>query len=285
MKCLPLKKFSAPDVNFHIPPDKEFTIAIWTTFVRNNEHLLHYDGSPLRLTANSLNASYHDTLKIINPLKSLTNKMTLENIQQELSLEFSDLLQHTTTSPNFTYTSFDNTYQLISGLLYIERKQGLKILLPKSLEGLFIAFSHLSSAHGGVARMTAILHPYYFLNKYDKIRHLAARCYSCSLVNKTNRKEILGTYPIPTHMMETICLDLMESLNTQEGYSHILVIVCALTKFVFAFPLKDKTSLISYNTVYFRFFGSVFFLPTTTQHSYTNLSLPSYKFGMYAALY
>ena len=124
----------------------------------------------------------------------------------------------------------------------------LRCKLPYLLEGSLIAYSHLSLNHAVYEKMNAALFPFYFANKSGKIKHLTSRCYACALQNINTKKHVLGTFTIPEYPFQTICLDLLEK-PSNNGYSHVLIVVCPLTNFLLTYPLKSKKS----NMVVFSF--------------------------------
>ena len=121
-------------------------------------------------------------------------------------------------------------------------KDFYKILLPTNLIGILLSYTHLLG-HKGIKRMLAELESYHFENKYSTVRKFIRCCYACFLSHKSSRKQKLGVYPTPEFPMQEVCVDLIESLNPVNGYSHILVCLCALTDFVILVPLKSKSAV------------------------------------------
>ena len=242
LERLPIQNFDIPGLNTFIDPEQEFSLNEWKAFVQKHEHLLKYTTNNIPVTVNALTQAIKNVNKLLDPLKALKHKMSHENIALQQKWEFQGIINKLVTQPDLVYTYLDHKYQLIAGVLYIFIQDEQKIMLPQSLEGTFLAFFHLSLNHAGITKMTAALFPYHFPQKYKKIRHLTSRCYSCSLQNQSTHKMILGSYPIPSYMFETASMDLIESLPTNAGYSHILLIICPLTKFTLLYPLKDKTA-------------------------------------------
>ena len=106
----------------------------------------------------------------------------------------------------------------------------------------------------GVLKMSSLLAPFYFPRKLHKIKHLCSRCFPCTLTNPQTRKHLMGSFPLPSYMYETVVADLAESLPPSNGYSHILIMACPLTNFITCFPLKNKTA----TTVAFHFQYGIF---------------------------
>jgi hypothetical protein len=146
------------------------------------------------------------------------------------------------SASNFEFTeqhvSDPVTYKLFDGLLMV-RKDGFKILVPPSLVGPLLAHYHLAG-HKGVTRMMMELQNYYFVNMYSTVRSFVTSCYSCFLSTKSSKKEKIGVYPVPTRPLEEVFVDIMENINPIKGYSHLLIMLCALTDFTIIVPLRSK---------------------------------------------
>ena len=90
--------------------------------------------------------------------------------------------------------------------------------------------------------MSALMFSFYFPQKLEKIKNLAARCHPCALNNMNNKKHKSGMYP-------------------SGGFQHLLIIVCGLSGFIRVYPLKSKTSeKILFHIVYdiFQYFSVKF---------------------------
>ena len=107
--------------------------------------------------------------------------------------------------------------------------------------GMLLSYTHLLG-HKGITRMLSDLESYYFENMYTVTKNFIQCCYSCFLTNKGTKKTKIGIYPTPSYPFEEITLDLAESLNSINGFSHLLIIQCAFTDFVIIVPLKTKTA-------------------------------------------
>ena len=67
-------------------------------------------------------------------------------------------------------------------------------------------------------------------------------CYLCFLNHGSSRKSKLGNYPVPNFPFEEVSVDLAESLNTEGGPLHLLIVQRVLTDFILIYPLKGKTA-------------------------------------------
>ncbi len=62
-------------------------------------------------------------------------------------------------------------------------------------------------------------------------------CYECFLTHKSNRKNILGTYPTFKHAFEGASMNLAENLNKVRTFKKFV----NSTEFSPIFPMKTKT--------------------------------------------
>ena len=123
-------------------------------------------------------------------------------------------------------------------------KEG-RIYIPKILEGVLLAYLHLTSGHSGHEKLLGKLRESYFImHDNDKVRRFTSQCQSCLVTNAlTGRKMALGMFPMPSHPFHTIYLDILENLpGNHLKINNLLIASDALSKNVYVFPLKDKTS-------------------------------------------
>ena len=240
---LPLKELKIENLDNLIDPNKEFTIEEWKQFVNDNQKLLIIPEQPSnQVSVSSLTTIENSMKNVLDPLEHLHKRMSYENIIKEQEKEFKSILNFLVTQPDMEGTKLGKSYKIENGMLYSFENEQLRVLLPETLEGIFIAFIHLSHNHLGVKGMTSALKYFDFPQKTKKIKQLAERCYACSLQNVSTRKNVLGFYPTPEYPFQFIHLDLMENLPANRRYEHILLVVCPLTKFLMCYPLRDKTS-------------------------------------------
>jgi hypothetical protein len=116
-----------------------------------------------------------------------------------------------------------------------------KIYLPTCMIGLLLSFTHLLG-HKGITRMMCDMESYYFDKKYTITKRFIRSCYACFLSHKSSRKNKLGVYPLPNRAMQEVSVDLAENLNKVNGYSHLLIVRCALSGFTLVLPLASKSS-------------------------------------------
>jgi len=178
----------------------------------------------------------------VKPLQLLQEKLEKPKIVECQKREFTKIYEACLASPNFEASIQENnqihTYKLIADLLMV-KVDFFKILVPPSLVGVLLSYTHLAG-HKGLARMLAELNSYYFPNLNTITRNFIQGCYSCFLNNKGNRKSKIGIYPTPTYPFQEITMDLAENLNPINGYSHLLITQCVLTDFTVIIPLRSK---------------------------------------------
>ena len=276
MKRLPLQNYGVQDLIANIDETKNYSIKEWIEFVHENQHLLKYT-EPKQIKADvlALNNTAKNIAKLLDPIKTLNIKVSHSQIAAEQKKEFKHIIEMLIQQPELESEIENHKYKLISGVLYMLQDDMFLIKLPQKLEGALLAFTHLSLNHAGFARMEAALYPYCFPNKTGKIRHLAQRCYACTLQNATTRKHVLGSFPIPEYIFQTVCLDLLENLPLNQHYSHILLMVCPLTSFLLTYPLRKKTSdMVTFHFLFniFQLFNIKYFLADNgPAFSHTNI--------------
>jgi len=243
-----LDRFNIKDVkvtDFYAElPKCEFTLPEWIRFVEDHPEYLtiNNSNSPKKL-ALSIEKGISNVTDIITQTDILKQKLSRSEIVRFQKIEFEDIYTNCLASQDFEYSpnpAEPLKYKLISDLLMIF-EEFYKILLPPSMIGLLLSHTHLLG-HKGLNRMLADLQNYSFPNKNTVTKRFINCCYSCFLSQIGNRKTKIGIYPTPTYPLQEISMDLAENLNAINGYSHLLLVQCALTDFVIIVPLKSKTS-------------------------------------------
>ena len=264
IKRIPLGNYAVPELDQYLDFSKTFSILEWKDFVNKNLHLLKVISmDPTNKVVLSLNKTVQDMNKLLEPVNALKKRLSFENIAVQQKLQFNHIITNCLNSDNQTFTCDNKQYVYKNGLLYCHDHGVQRIVIPKSLEGLMIAHYHLAYAHAGLAKMSALMFSYYFPQKTDKIKNLAARCHPCALNNMNNKKHKSGSYPLPQNVFTTVFADLAENLNPNAGFQHLLIIVCALSGFIRVYPLKSKTSeKILFHIIYdiFQYFNIKFFV-------------------------
>jgi len=242
---LNIKEIKIIDFYEHLPKPN-FSLPEWIEFVEQHPEYLtvnSQNNSPQSITL-AINKGLENIKETVTPLEILKEKLTRANIIQKQKQEFSDLYSNCLASENFEYTTEHEKnpvkYKLVSDLLMID-ENFYKILMPPSMVGLLLSYTHLLG-HKGLTRMLADLESYSFKNKYTVTKRFVNCCYSCFLSQTGNKKSKIGIYPTPTAPFQEISMDLAENLNPIHGFSHLLIVQCQLTDFTIIAPLKSKTS-------------------------------------------
>ena len=194
--------------------------------------------------AMSIRQGIENIKDIVTPLDILKERLSRAEIIKNQKKEFSKIYTACLAGEDFEYTDIHHPskfkYKLVSDLLLIF-DNFYKILLPPSMIGLLLSFTHLLG-HKGISKMMADMDSYYFETKYSITKKFIKCCYACFLSHKSSRKSKLGVYPIPSRGMEEVAVDLAECLNKVNGFSHLMITKCALTNFTLIHPLQTKTA-------------------------------------------
>jgi hypothetical protein len=246
-----LQKFNLQDVvirDFYDElPKVEFSLIEWVNFVEDHpEYLTVNTPTPdkLKAIALSINKGLENVQSVLTPLEILKNKFSRAAIISAQKQEFEKIYTLCLASKDFTLDidlpTITHKYKLVSDLLMIYEDY-YKIYVPNSLIGILLSYTHLLG-HKGLNRMLADMQSYYFENMYTVTSNFIQCCYSCFLTNKGNKKTKIGIYPTPSYPFEEITLDLAESLNSINGFSHLLIIQCVFSEFVIIIPLRTKSA-------------------------------------------
>jgi hypothetical protein len=173
--------------------------------------------------------------------KLLFSRTRREILIKDQKIEFKEIIAKCLQSKDFTIPHKGGKFQLQEMLLMFLTESGEeKVVLPPSLFGFVISCYHLLSTHDGVKKMTHTLSHYYIPNLNNLLTPYLSSCYACLVTNKSKSSKI-GHMPILRPGL-VVHIDLIESLNPNKGYKHILVCVDAFSKYVLAHPIKAKTT-------------------------------------------
>ena len=217
-------------------PKHDFSLIDWINYVGSHPEYLTINQSyhpnkkeretDLKAVALSISRGIENIKEIMSPIEILKERLSRANIIQAQKKEFSQIYENCLASQDFIY-DFESPdqkpikYRLFSDLLFIILDEP-KILIPPSMIGLLLSYTHLLG-HKGLKRMLADLNPYYFPKLYTITKNFIECCYSCFLTNKGNRKSKIGIYPTPSYPFEEVIMDLAENLNTvsEIGRAHV----------------------------------------------------------------
>ena len=246
---LGLPRFAvSDDLIKDIPVSQSFTVSEWEQFVQENPNYLSI--KPETPTFRNLTASLGRMIRNLEehmrPVSALASRISHENIIKHQRQTEPQLYETCLTSKDFIYLTSENdvpsTYKLSNGLLLKVTDHGARILLPKTLTGLFLAYHHLTGGHAGLRKMVAVMEPYYFPSKLKAITQFVASCYTCQLQNQGVKGNKLGAYPCFEYPFQAINLDLAENLTKSHRYEHILLVSDPVTDYLLTFPIRNKSA-------------------------------------------
>ena len=234
----------APEINDSSAPEPDYVTKIIDRWGTQAENELDLISSPKRVqdknkTKSSFQSNpYKFQYSLAKLLFAKTRREILIKFQKE---EYKDIYDKCKNSENFSITAPRGIYKLQEMLLFHIGNAGEeRIVLPPSLQGYVIAIYHLITHHGGVKQLIFSLSHYYIPELVKLLRIYLSSCYSC-LVNNSSKTAKVGHVPLfrPGYVLH---VDLIEALNPNKRFNHILVVVDAFSKFVLAHPIKAKTT-------------------------------------------
>ena len=102
---------------------------------------------------------------------------------------------------------------------------------------------HVEGGHAGTRRVYSKLRSYfYWPSMYDDVVKFVSNCHKCK-INKPKIKitEEMVVTPTPQKPFDVVIVDTMGPLNvTENGNKYILCLVCDLSKYLVAIPIKNK---------------------------------------------
>lgn len=134
-----------------------------------------------------------------------------------------------------------------NGMIYMERKGIMKIVVPKQLIGKILASAHDHYGHPGIQKAFEIISSYYWWpNMFENIKNYVKRCHNCQLV-KTVRRPSLGhlhpfgpvNEPYGLTGLDTIVMGKIAN-NTKAKYLQVLI--DHHSRFVWVVPTATNTS-------------------------------------------
>ena len=235
---LPLKFFDLlPTYTNVIKADYDYSLTEWRELVDKNSHLVI---NKQTINVISGHNEVHAKMSYLNQL--LYDKSNAANIITEQEYEFKSQIDRCKQAVDFEIPhSDDSKLKLINGMLFRVHENSLQILLPEILISPIICLTHLSLDHIGLEKLIITLKVYYIKNLNSLLRKYLAVCFTCFL-NNHNKGSTFGLTPLPTHAGSTVSLDLAEDIGNVGGYKHILIGTCLLTNFMFAWPIRSKTT-------------------------------------------
>ena len=84
---------------------------------------------------------------------------------------------------------------------------------------------------------------YYWSGMEEECHAFAQACFKCGGVRSQPTFDVpMGKAPTPSRPFEVIHVDHKSGLPLSGGYAHVLVVVCALTRFTLFIPVQPGTS-------------------------------------------
>ncbi len=157
---LNLDRFSVSDqLEIDVPTDKDFDIHTWAQFVKSHPEYLRILTEPIEtpILVASIERLVKNVDRQLKPISILEERISHSNILKHQRVEFKDLFNHCLASPNFVYKDPINdtrVFRLQHGLILQDTPEGSRILLPEKLQGLFLAYSHLTGGHAGIRKLS-----------------------------------------------------------------------------------------------------------------------------------
>ena len=244
---LALPKIEVGDLSKYLPENKVFTLQEWVTFVETHPNLVREltEQSPIKtaVVTSSLNTVTRNLERQLKPLAVLQDRLSHSNILTQQKTHLKDLYEKCLSSQNFVYTDEGGKkYKLVNSLIFYLNDGGPQIYVPSNLVGALLAYTHLSSGHGGRQRMLASLENYYFERKSTLVYAFVSRCFPCQIMNKSTHANVIGQYPVNEYPFQCVYCDLIESIGKAGHYEHILMCTCSFSEGIFLFPLRTKSA-------------------------------------------
>ena len=190
----------------------------------------------------TMNKCIQHYVNISDSLAILRERISHEKISNAQQIEFADLYEQIVTSTNMTFTENEVDYFFKNGLIF--RKSGnltSQCLVPKSLINILVAYYHLTTSHGGYNRIMAALEPFYGKTLRKTATNFLKTCINCVLNNYITSAQVFSHFPVTSTPFENVHLDMIEDLESCNGYTSLLICVDAFSMASFGFPMKNRT--------------------------------------------
>ena len=130
-----------------------------------------------------------------------------------------------------------------------------RVVVPKSLRPSFLVMAHVvTGAHQGIAQTTRRLQSFIWRDMTKDIRNTVTNCITCHSnkeIVKRYQPTLLERLTVPYQAMVEICMDMVGPIApvTERGNRFILVLICSVTRWIEAFPMKDASATTVANIV------------------------------------
>ncbi|CAD67562.1 polymerase [Simian foamy virus Pongo pygmaeus pygmaeus] len=134
-------------------------------------------------------------------------------------------------------------YTLEEGKVIVKRPEGTKIIPPLADRKLLASQAHKLSHSGREATLLKLSNTYWWPNMRKDVVKVIGQCQQCLVTNPSN----LTSGPIlrperPTKPFDKFFIDYIGPLPPSNGYLHVLVVVDAMTGFVWLYPTKAPSA-------------------------------------------
>ena len=176
-----------------------------------------------------------------------------------------NVLQGSARSPHHERVRTSDKYELLEDALYRrtfkDGEPSRAIVVPRQVRSAILSRHHFSLAdgggHTGGETMYKQLRAHYWWAGMERECHaFVAACEKCGGTRSQATMSIpIGSAPTPNRPFEVIHVDHKGELPECDGYKHVLVVVCALTKFTLYCPTKGTTAEETLDTLITRVFS------------------------------
>ncbi len=244
----PSNKRYSPRTTVDHPQNHQLLAAIHANVLQDkvNHIQLNTEKPPRKALGSALSRdmAFKNASLIFDPIRALEKSIILDTLMELQKSQYLDLYNECSSTFEKLIVQNKTEYSLSQGLLYIKKENSCKkLLLPDTLVNKYVALSHLICNHGGPKKMILNLTNYYHENLQKLCYRFCNTCLACLLVNHPVRSQHLGVFPLTSDVGEILHLDLMETLNTSSGFSHLLMVKCVISHFALVIPMYQKSSL------------------------------------------
>ena len=139
-------------------------------------------------------------------------------------------------------------YYLEGGILrkyvYDTKQHFETTVVPRSLRGVLLKFSHDDLGHNGTAQTYMLLRQnYYWKGMRPEVTRYVKQCKLCQTHNSASTRYVKGTFEVPEVPMDFISMDLIRKFNPprSQGNNFLLTVICMLSSWTWCIPIVDKS--------------------------------------------
>ena len=192
-----------------------------------------------------------DPMPVVEGVEEPTATLTLDEQLRDPKLRLIiSTMKGDRRTPKRTQDRLADGYELLPDALYYHvvknNQPGYALVVPSFMRGSILSRYHFSlgdgAGHsGGETLYEQVSRDYYWPGMKDECEAFVAACEHCGGTrSQATIGAPAGIAPTPTRAFEVIHVD-HKSVSMCQGYSSILAVVCALTKFTLYIPVKSTT--------------------------------------------